>query len=96
MLDSLAVARTFADDFGEDWVVPRAAIRYVVVRESGPEAILTAFGPQAQIVGERHFPDGAQAMRAIERLASDGSAEPVRDLPEPPASATRFLDERLP
>ncbi len=96
ILDSLAAHRLFVADFGEDWVVPKAPLRYVVLSAVGNAALLTAFGPDGLLLGERLFPDPRRAAYLLDRLAADGMAEPPRDLPPPPESATRALDRSPP
>lgn len=91
--DPLGAASIFGKDFGEDWVVPKAAARYLVVRAVDASLLITAYGPDGQILGERLFADAASGASVMERLAADGFVDPWRDIPDGASSATRFLNE---
>lgn len=92
MLDPRRAAGWLSEDFGEDWAVPRAEVRYLVTRDVGPSLLLTAYGRDGQVVGERLFADATAGSEVMRRLLQDELVEPWRDIPEDRTSATRFLD----
>jgi hypothetical protein len=96
VLDALRAAAVFREDFGEDWVVPKAAPRYLVLRALDDAVLFTAYGPEGQIIGERVVRPPAAGEALMRELLARGAVEPWRVIPEGTASATRFLDEPAP
>jgi hypothetical protein len=82
----------FAPDFGEDWVVPKSAVRYLVARRTGAALLLTAYGKGGEVLGERLFADAIAGEDVMRGLSDAGLVESWREIPEGSASATRFLD----
>jgi hypothetical protein len=80
-------------DFGEDWVVPRAQVRCLVARSIGASKLLTAYGPDGQVLGERLFASAGEADAVMRRLSEENLAEEWREIPDDVASARLYLDQ---
>jgi hypothetical protein len=95
VLDPRPALRFLGRDFGEDWVVPKAEVRYLVARTVAASILLTAFGREGQVLGERLFPDAAEAAAVMERMRDEKVVEGWREIPEDEVSAARFLETGL-
>jgi len=81
----------FGHDFGEDWVVPKAEVRYLVARDVAASRLITAYGPDGQVLGERLFADAADATAFMRRMSDENLVETWREIPDGEVSAMRFL-----
>jgi hypothetical protein len=81
-----------AKDFGEDWVVPKAEVRCLVARSVGETRLLTAYGPDGQVLGERLFRTAAEAEAVMRGLSEQNLAGAWQDIPDDVASARQFLE----
>ena len=81
----------FGRDFGEDWVVPKAEVRYLVARDVAAARLITAYGSDGQVLGERLFANAAEATAVMRRMKDENLVESWREIPDGEVSATRFL-----
>ncbi|MAG58515.1 MAG: hypothetical protein CMJ83_19680 [Planctomycetes bacterium] len=91
LLTDAPLVDLFGPDLGEDWVVPREPVHYVVVAGLADGALLTAYDPSGRIVGERWSATFEDLARVLDGAARRGQAEPPRTLPDG-GSALRWLD----
>jgi len=84
----------FRTDLGEDWVVPRERVRYLVVGPTSSGALMTAYDPEGRIVGERFAATFEELLHVLESAALRGTAEPSRAIPQDAPSALIWLDQR--
>jgi hypothetical protein len=92
VLDPRRASSWLVDDFGEDWVVPKSEVRYLITRRVDGALLFTAYGANGQLIGERLFADAAEGAALMERLAAEKLVELWRPIPDGLSSATRFLD----
>jgi hypothetical protein len=83
-------------DFGEDWVVPKAEVRCLVARDVGAARLLTAYGPDGQLLGERLFPTAAEAEAVMRALRDRRLSGDWREIPDDAPSAREFLESEAP
>ncbi|NRA96531.1 MAG: hypothetical protein HRU14_10025 [Planctomycetes bacterium] len=84
----------FTADLGEDWVVPRSAVRYLVVQQTAEGAVMTAYGPHGSIVGDRYASSLDALTALLTSAAQRGVAETPRIIPDDAPSALAWLDGR--
>lgn len=84
----------FRSDLGEDWVVPRASVRYLVVQPTADGGVMTAYDPQGSIVGERYAATLDELARLLDAAAARGVVEKPRPIPDDASSALAWLDGR--
>lgn len=84
----------FSPDLGEDWIVPREPVRYLVAQRTSQGAIMTAYGPSGTIVGERHAGSLDELVALLNAAAQRGVAESPRPIPDDAPSALAWLDGR--
>lgn len=82
----------FGPDLGEDWVVPRERLRYLVVTDSDDGALMTAYDPSGRIVGERFASSFDELRTVLLEAAERGAAEAIRTIPDDARSALSWLD----
>ena len=92
MIDPRRASGWLGKNFGEDWVVPKTEMRYLVTRSLDASLLLTAYGADGQLIGERVFPDGALGSDIMKRLTDENLVEAWQEIPDGPVSATRFLE----
>jgi hypothetical protein len=92
VIDPLRAHAWLGKDFGEDWVVPKSEVRYLVTRRVERSMLFTAYGPDGQLIGERLFADAAAGSDMMRHLSDARFVEEWRDIPDEIRSATRFLD----
>lgn len=78
---------------GEDWVVPKSKVRYLVQLEVPSGFLLNAYDEAGRIVGERFHAATPEEPSPLRLLAGTGVAEPLRVIPEAVKSALAFLDD---
>jgi hypothetical protein len=96
ILDPRGALGWLVKDFGEDWVVPKAAVSCLVARNLGASTLLTAYGPDGQVLGERLFPTADEARGVMRRLHEANLAGEWLDIPDDVPSARQFLEARTP
>jgi hypothetical protein len=96
VLDPRRASGWLGKDFGEDWVVPKSEVRYLVTRPVDGALLFTAYGAKGQLIGERLFADAEAGSALMKRLYDENLIEPWREIPEGLQSATRFLDAAQP
>jgi hypothetical protein len=82
----------FGSGLGEDWVVPREGVRYLVARELAAGALLSAYDAAGRIVGERFAASLAALEAVLEGFAARGLGPSPRAIPGDAPSALRWLD----
>lgn len=85
----------FGTDLGEDWVVPKGGIRYLVARELAQGAILSGFDGEGRLVGERWSASLTALREILEALAARGIIEPPREIPDTAGTALGYLNQSL-
>lgn len=78
-------------DLGEDWIVPKAAVRYLVAREVPGGALLTAYTGDGQLAGERFAGSFEELEELLHKAHAGGRAEVIRSIPEGTPSALEAL-----
>jgi hypothetical protein len=92
VVDARGALAWLGKDFGEDWVVPKAEVRYLVARGVGAATLLTAYGPDGQVLGDRLFPTAGEAETVMRGLRERGLASDWREIPDDAPSAREFLE----
>lgn len=81
-------------DAGEDWIVARERIRYLIARTVAGGAVLSGYDAQGRLMGERFAPDFGEIRKLLDAAVAAGVAEPWREIPPDVGSALRWLDRK--
>jgi hypothetical protein len=92
VIDPRRASGWLGKDFGEDWVVPKSEVRYLIARRVQGSLLFTAYGADGQLIGERLFANSVTGNEVMKRLSDQNLVEQWRDIPDDSVSATRFLD----
>jgi hypothetical protein len=71
----------FSRNFGEDWIVPKGAIVYLVLHRKGASSQLTAFDKGGLLVGEVHQQSGVDLLALLSDLVRDGLTSELVAIP---------------
>jgi hypothetical protein len=90
VLDSRRTLVWLGQDFGEDWVVPKVEARCLVARRDSRQVLVTAYGRDGEVLGERVF--AGDGKRLLAGLHEESLVDAWRDIPDDVASAREFLE----
>ena len=93
--DSPASSTLLAGAFGEDWVVPKQPVAYLILTPTANAGVLSAYDALGRLVGERFDPSTDHLLDLLHGLAARGIADGPIPIPEPEKSALRYLRGRF-